>query len=131
VSVGAYTLRCMEQRSARGRLGRFGEDAAIDHYRRQGYRLLARNWTCSLGELDLVLQRGGLLVFCEVKARSGSAFGGPYEAVTWRKQRKLRALAEAFLVASRPNPDGVRFDVASVTLKPGGTPSVFVFDSAF
>ena len=121
----------MEQRSVRGHLGRFGEDAAIDHYRRQGYRLLARNWTCSLGELDLVLQRGGLLVFCEVKARSGSAFGGPYEAVTWRKQRKLRALAEAFLIASRPHPDAVRFDVASVTLKPGGTTSVFVFESAF
>ena len=93
--------------------------------------MLARNWTCPLGELDLVLQRGGFLVFCEVKARSGSAFGGPYEAVTWRKQRKLRALAGAFLVASRLNPDGVRFDVASVTLEPGGTPSVFVFESAF
>ena len=63
------------------------------HYLRRGYRLLARNWTCPLGELDLVLARGSLIVFCEVKARSGAAFGGPYEAVTWKKQRKLRGSA--------------------------------------
>ena len=103
----------------------------MGHYTRQGYRLLARNWTCSLGELDLVLVRGDLVVFCEVKARSGDAFGGPHEAVTWKKQRKLRALAAAFLAASHANPDGVRFDVASVTLGPGERPSVFVFESAF
>ena len=83
----------MERISVGGRLGILGEDAAVEHYRRRGYRLLARNWTCRIGELDLVLARGSTVVFCEVKARSGSAFGGPHEAVTWRKQRKLRALA--------------------------------------
>jgi len=117
-------------RTARGELGRAGEQAAVGHYLRQGYRVLARNWTCSLGELDLVLERDTLLVFCEVKARSGDEFGGPHDAVTWKKQRKLRLLAEAFLAASAANPDGIRFDVASVTLGPG-SPSVFVFESAF
>jgi putative endonuclease len=121
----------MEARPARGELGRTGEDAAVAHYLRRGYRLLARNWTCPLGELDLVLARGSLIVFCEVKARSGAAFGGPYEAVTWKKQRKLRALAEAFLAASGANPDAVRFDVASVTAGSAKGPSVFVFEAAF
>src|SRR2546428_1827727 len=109
----------MRTRTDPGELGRAGEQAAAAHYTRQGYRVLARNWTCSLGELDLVLERGTLLVFCEVKARSGDEFGGPHDAVTWKKQRKLRLLAEAFLAASAANPDGIRFDVASVTLGPG------------
>ena len=61
--------------------GGTGEDAALAVYIRRGYRLVARNWRCKLGELDLVLVRGGTLVFCEVKARRGSAFGGGYEAV--------------------------------------------------
>ena len=121
----------MERISVRGRLGILGEHAAVEHYRSRGYRLLARNWTCRIGELDLVLARGSTVVFCEVKARSGSAFGGPHEAVTWRKQRKLRALAEAFLAASVFDPDEVRFDVASVTVGTSGRPSVFVFESAF
>ena len=121
----------MERISVGGRLGILGEDAAVEHYRRRGYRLLARNWTCRIGELDLVLARGSTVVFCEVKARSGSAFGGPHEAVTWRKQRKLRALAETFLAAMASDPDEVRFDVASVTVGPGSRPSVFVFESAF
>lgn len=121
----------MGTNSARGELGRAGERAALADYTRRGFRLLARNWTCSLGELDLVFVRGSLLVFCEVKARSGRAFGGPHEAVTGKKQRKLRALAEVFLATSGANPDAVRFDVASVTVGPGDRPSVFVFESAF
>lgn len=121
----------MDARARRGELGRTGEEAAAAHYLRRGYRLLARNWTCPLGELDLVLARDSLIVFCEVKARSGAAFGGPYEAVTWKKQRKLRSLAEAFLAASAASPDAVRFDVASVTAGAGGRPSVFVFEAAF
>jgi putative endonuclease len=112
-------------------LGTIGEDAALARYVADGYRLVARNWKCPLGELDLVLTRGSLLVFCEVKARSGRAFGEPFEAVTWKKQRKLRALAEAFLAALGSTDRAVRFDVASVTAGPGGRTSVFVFESAF
>ncbi|MGZ5292307.1 MAG: YraN family protein [Actinomycetota bacterium] len=110
--------------------GRDGEDAALRVYRRRGFRAVARNWRCPLGELDLVLERGGLLVFCEVKARTGAAFGGGYEAVTWSKRRKLRQLAEAFLAAGAPAHRQVRFDVASVWLGPGGA-DVEVFEDAF
>ena len=52
------------------------------------------------------LSTAGTLVFCEVKTRRGSAFGGPFEAVGWKKQRKLRQLAQAFLAASGLEPDG-------------------------
>ncbi len=92
---------------------------------------MARNWRCGLGELDLVVAKGSLMIFCEVKARRGLRFGGPHEAVTWKKQRKLRILAEAFLAASGHQPSSIRFDVASVLLDPADNATVFVFESAF
>ena len=116
---------------SRADLGASGEEQTLAEYRRRGYRLLARNWRSSLGELDLVLTRGGLMVFCEVKTRRGAGFGGPHEAVTWQKQRKLRQLAEAFLRAMRLDPTAVRFDVASVMATDKGTPSIHLFEDAF
>jgi putative endonuclease len=112
-------------------LGQRGEAAALRHYLDAGYEALARNWRCPLGELDLVLVRGGLVVFCEVKTRGGDGFGGGYEAVTWRKRAKLRQLAEAFLMAHRLVPAAVRFDVASVRARPGFAPRVEVYEDAF
>ena len=115
----------------RADVGASGEEQTLAEYRKRGYRLLARNWRCSLGELDLVLIRDQVVVFCEVKTRRGGAFGGPHEAVTWQKQRKLRQLAEAFLRAMGLDPTSVRFDVASVVTTNGGTPSIHLFEDAF
>jgi putative endonuclease len=92
---------------------------------------VARNWRCSIGELDLVVQRGGLLVFCEVKSRRGGAFGGGYEAVGWRKRRKVRQLAEVFLADTGARPAAIRFDVASVDLGSIRGSSVEIFEDAF
>jgi putative endonuclease len=115
---------------ARGPIGSRGEDAAADVYRRRGFRIVARNWRCRLGELDLVVQRRGVVVFCEVKARRESVFGSGFEAVTWRKQAKLRALAEAFLQAIGSHPQAIRFDVASVSVR-GARSTVELFEDAF
>ena len=114
----------------RPELGRSGEAAALGVYRRRGFRAIARNWRCALGELDLVMERDGLLVFCEVKTRSGASFGGGYEAVTWTKRRKLRRLAEAFLASSDVRHRDVRFDVASVWFARGSA-DVEIFEDAF
>ena len=111
-------------------VGRAGEGFALDAYRNRGYRLVARNWRCRLGEIDLIVTRGGTLVFCEVKTRRGAAFGGGYEAVTWRKRAKIRSLAEAFLQERGGRPNAIRFDVASVALGPRG-PHVELFEDAF
>lgn len=116
-----------DARSARGRLG---EEATVRTYEHRGYRVVARNWRCPLGELDLVVQRGSVLVFCEVKSRTGAAFGGGYAAVTWAKRRKLRQLAEVFLQSYRPLDVRARFDVASVWFGPRGA-DVEVFEDAF
>jgi len=133
VSEGRVTVTSMgrpARTDGRVALGAAGEDATAEAYLRRGFRVVARNWRCPLGELDLVLERRGLLVFCEVKTRTGSAFGGGYEAVTWSKRRTLRRLAEAFMATERPDQAAVRFDVASVWLGPRGA-DVEVFEDAF
>ena len=75
------------------RLGATGEATAEAWYVAAGYAVLARNWRCREGELDLVLSRDGVVVFCEVKARSSAAFGVPAEALTPAKRRRIRLLA--------------------------------------
>lgn len=116
----------------RTRTGAIGEDAALRTYTDAGYRLIARNWRCRIGELDLVLARGPTLVFCEVKARRGVAFGGGWEAVTARKRAKVRSVAEAFLMSSGLRPDAIRFDVASVEVgRRPGEAKVELFLDAF
>jgi len=112
-------------------LGSAGEDAAARWYEERGYQVVARNWRCRIGELDLVVTRGDLLVICEVKTRAGLNFGGGYEAVTAKKQAKLRAVAEALLSSMRGPPTSIRFDVASVTSESAGGVAVHVFDDAF
>ena len=117
----------------RQRLGARGEQLAADWYTAQGYQVVARNWRCREGELDLVVARDGELVFCEVKTRSSDRFGTPAEAVTPAKQRRLRVLAARFLAAGAGTGGagvggadargaggpgagrGVRFDVAAVS----------------
>jgi putative endonuclease len=116
---------------ARLATGAIGEGAALQAYRRRGYRLVARNWRCPLGELDLVLERGDLLVVCEVKARRGLGFGEGWEAVDARKRRKIRSVTTAFLVATGARSASVRFDVASVLIAIDGSAEVEVFEDAF
>ena len=96
---------------ARATLGARGERAALDLYCRRGFTLVARNWRCSIGEVDLVVRRRDMLVFCEVKTRTGARHGGGFDAVDARKRRKLRALAEVFLLTHGTGASSVRFDV--------------------
>jgi len=121
----------MEGLASRGDVWRAGEAAALARYRDAGYRLVARNWRCRLGEIDLIVTRGDVVVFCEVKARRGGAFGSPHEAVGWKKRQKLRTLGEAFLAATGSVPWNIRFDVASVTMDASGHPAVHLFEQAF
>jgi len=95
-------------------LGRWGEERVARHYVSRGYRLLDRNWRIRGGELDLVLERRGTIVFCEVKTRSSSAFGAAAESVGYRKQVFLRRTALSWLREQRRSGD-LRFDVATVT----------------
>jgi putative endonuclease len=99
-----------------GRLqtGATGEELAARWYQEHGYTVLARNWRCREGELDLVLVRDGVIVFSEVKTRRSGRYGSPAEAVTLRKQRRLRSLAAQFLREQRQRADRIRFDVVAI-----------------
>ncbi len=95
-------------------LGAAGETAAARWYLDHGYEVLARNWRCREGELDLVVRRERMLVFVEVKARRTDRFGLPAEAVTPIKQRRLRALAMRYLAETGARARALRFDVVSI-----------------
>jgi putative endonuclease len=112
--------------TGRQELAAHGEDTVAGWYRSSGYEVLARNWRCPQGELDLVVRRGEVVVFCEVKTRSSTAFGAPVEAVTRAKQVRLRRVAARYLEDGTERAGLVRFDVASVL---GG--AVEVVEGAF
>ena len=99
---------------ARRALGASGEEAAAAWYQVRGYEVVARNWRCRDGELDLIVRRNRTFVFCEVKTRTSDAFGAPVEAVNRTKQVRLRHLAARWLADAPVRPTEIRFDVASV-----------------
>ncbi len=115
---------------ARSRLGRRGEDAACDLYRRLGFQVVERNYRAGRGEIDLVARRGDTIVFCEVKTRRTDEWGVPSEAVDAAKQARLRKLAAAWLAERRPGYVDVRFDVVSVIVR-GGRADVTHVPDAF
>lgn len=105
-------------------LGEYGERIAVEHLRSLGMVVLARNWTCKFGEIDIVARDGATLVICEVKTRSSARYGGPFEAVTGHKATRLRRLAMHWLEVHDIDPPSVRIDVVSVAMRPRGGPVV-------
>lgn len=111
--------------AARKRLGDAGERLAAAWLEEHGYRVVARNWRCPYGELDLVAEREGELVFVEVKTRRGVRLGAPEEAITAAKRRHLVASVAAYLDATGAGVAGAaerpyRIDVIAVDLAPSG-----------
>ena len=100
-------------------LGAKGEHAAEQFLRGARYAILARNYTCKLGEVDLVALDGHTVVFIEVKSRSGDAFGTPFDAVTKHKRRQITRVAQHYLLRHRLTDRDVRFDVVGVRWQDG------------
>ncbi len=112
-------------------VGDAGEEAVARWYERGGFEVLARNWRVREGELDLVARRADTIVFCEVKTRRDDRYGQPFEAVTARKQARIRGLAMQWLATVGEHADVLRFDVASVRPDGRGEWLVDVIDGAF
>src|SRR6266540_4911997 len=108
----------------RRELGRQGEQLACARLAKAGLLVVARNWRCRLGEIDVIAAGSGLLVFCEVKTRRGDAYGTAAAAVTPAKQARLRRLAAAYLSSVDHPPCSVRFDVVTVTWTCSAAPTV-------
>ena len=105
-------------------LGSYGERVAVQRLVGQGMVLVDRNWRCDLGEVDLVLRDGDVLVFCEVKTRSSAAYGHPLEAVGRDKGARLRRLAGRWLEEHGAHPEGIRIDLVGVLLAERGAAEV-------
>jgi putative endonuclease len=101
-------------------LGGRGEDVAVAHLERVGMHVLARNWRCRHGELDIVARDGAALVFCEVKTRRGLAFGPPLAAITEAKRARLRRLASAYLAEQGRHRGPIRFDGVGIVWHASG-----------
>lgn len=103
-------------------LGHKSEDIAVDFLKQKGYKILKRNYTTPLGEADIIVKDNDddndTIVFVEVKARSSDTFGQPFEAVDYRKQKKLKKIALYYLKQNKIE-SSVRFDVVSIILRDG------------
>lgn len=102
------------------KLGQRGEEIATTYLQRQGYLILARNWRCSAGELDIVAREGETLAFVEVRARRGNRFGTAEESITPAKQAKLVELAQIYLQEKGTTDQDWRIDVVAVDLDQRG-----------
>jgi len=111
-------------------IGHWGEAVAADRLAADGLEILARNWRCPTGEIDIVARDGATLVICEVKTRSSTAMGVPIEAVTRAKADRLRRLALCWLT-EHPGAGEVRFDVVGVVRRDRGGPAVDHVRGAF
>lgn len=110
--------------AAKDDLGRRGEDLAAQFLSDAGYTVIDRNWRCARGEIDLVARDGNDTVFVEVKTRSSTAFGHPFEAITAQKLARLRRLAGAWCEAHPYRRGAVRIDAISVIAAAGREPIV-------
>ena len=95
-------------------LGKFGERVAERYLVDQGLQIVATNWRCARGELDIVALDDRCLVFCEVKTRSSLRYGSPIEAITPVKLSRVRLLAVAWLAEQEAGWSRFRFDVIGV-----------------
>lgn len=105
-------------------LGRYGEDCAARYLIDAGYRIVERNWRCSDGEVDLIVERAQQVVFVEVKTRSSTSFGHPFEAITAEKLSRLRRLAGLWCAQAQVWPERIRVDAVSVIAPHGREPVI-------
>lgn len=112
-------------------LGSRGEQLAAHWYEENGYTILTRNYRTRLGEIDIVAQNGGMVVFIEVKTRAAGAIAPPRAWVNATKQRRIIAAAGGYIAAHFTAEPFVRFDVAEVTADSSGALTLHCIENAF
>ena len=128
--VKEHLIEQPEAASKKALRGRDAEELAWEHYRSQGWELLAKNWRCAMGELDLIVKRGDMVAFVEVRSRKSAGFIKPEASVNRTKQQRLSKAASAWLASGASQGESsYRFDVVSITLN--NPPLVELFENAF
>jgi putative endonuclease len=111
--------------------GRLGEDLAAKFFEAKGFRVLDRNWTHRLGEIDLILERAGEVRFIEVKYRHTLMFGHPEEAITGKKLRHLERAIFCWLEEQENPPKTYQADALAITALPGREIEYFWIEDLF
>lgn len=124
--TGVLQREGMTRTESRAEIGAMGEQLAVDYLERLGLRVLARNWRCRYGELDVIAadDNARAVVFVEVKTRTGDQFGGVEQAVTPTKVRRLRRLAGLWLAQQQGSWAAVRIDVITIRIGRRRTPEI-------
>lgn len=109
----------------RRRLGNHGEDIASAFFVGKGFHILARNWSCRWGEIDLICEKDGITHFVEIKTRKGRQFGYPEEAITKAKLRHFSRAIEKYLQLSSHPPTEYQMDALAITVSSSDQPPEF------
>jgi putative endonuclease len=109
--------------------GRDAEQIAVRHLMEKGYRIIDRNFVCKLGEIDIIANHSGDLVFVEVRSRHSTEALNPVYSVNRQKQKKIIRAAQVYLESRFPQTPTSRFDVVLVTL--GQPPGIEIIPDAF
>lgn len=107
-------------------IGICGEEIAEKYLLRKRYRIIKKNFRCKLGEIDLIVEKKGVIIFVEVKTRTTLDYGEPFESITTYKRNRIKRLAEYFLMNEKYQNKLVQFDVISIKLKPSGELAEFL-----
>ncbi|MCR4430156.1 MAG: YraN family protein [Tepidanaerobacteraceae bacterium] len=113
------------------KIGAMGEKRALEFLKRNNYHILAGNYRCRQGEIDIIAKQGSTLVFVEVKTRSSLAFGLGMEAVNHSKQQKIRKAAMNFLNDNKVGFTDLRFDVIDIVMKDHDSAEIIHIKNAF
>lgn len=111
-------------------VGKLGEDLVCSHLKKNGYKILARNYRFRLGEIDIIAAKKNHTAFVEVKTRNSDTFGTPAEAVGARKQKSIILAAQQYISKNGKTDENYTFDVAEVRLK-NGIPDIHYIENAF
>lgn len=114
----------------RQQVGLHGEALACAELEARGYAIVERRYRSRFGEIDIVANDAGTIVFVEVKTKTNGSFGDPVEEVTAQKQRQLVAMGQAYAAYCCPPDTPCRFDVVGVDLS-GAAPAITVYQDAF
>ncbi|MFZ5943742.1 MAG: YraN family protein [Bacillota bacterium] len=111
-------------------LGLYGEDLALSELKKKGYLILDRNFKCKIGEIDIIARDKNHLVFIEVRSKTDASSGLPQETVNNTKKRKIRRVAEYYLLKNNLLEEYCRFDVVGIVWT-GINPEICIIQDAF
>ena len=112
-------------------IGNIGEEMAVKKLKKLGYKIIARNFSCKMGEIDIIANDGEYLVFVEVRLRSRNSYGTAAETVDKYKQRKIIKTAEVYMMKTNSSFAPSRFDVVAISADDKGKYEIEVIKDAF